>query len=580
LIQYFNVVMDVELKESLSTKIQLELGKNDFGSVLSSIVPEIELIIEKQLKAPKLRNSQEFKERVYNSFFSFFKCFSELKSFLVLIVDDLQWADICSVDLLQYLLENKINGIKILGSYRENEVKSNQPLSMFIFNFTSQIEILHLEPLNLENLNELVSDSLELPKSSTIQISEIIFNKTFGNPYFSKEMLNSFYEEDLIFLKNGIWSWKIEELKKKDLSSNVIDFMIKKLQKEPETIQKILQCASCIGNEFSIEELLWIYEDKEMFARILELVKKGWIVQLNTSNYKFSHDRLQQASYELISEEMKLPFHHIIGMKLLRMFTKKNCVNQKIFVILQHLNKASSLIENKLMLVHLNSIAAKKCLNKCAFKFSFHFSSIAKNFLPKDVWNDFTSDLYLLHANCCHAAGEIQEAKNSFQILLNHLETSGTRVKKLKIFSEYMKVLEISFDFDIVFDCLLEVFDMFEFSKEISKIYHDREKISNYLMDLKSKLDEKTRDVDILSLDSTLSTCFIQELVLLQVILTECHGAVYLSSKTEDIMPILCNVCMFNSNNSSIHLPLFRAWIDIQCACWICNWWKFDFLLF
>jgi predicted ATPase len=537
--------MDVELKESLSTKIQIELGKNDFGSVFSSIVPEIENIIGKQLKAPKLRNSQEFKERVHNSFFLFFKCFSKLKSILVLIVDDLQWADICSVDLMQYLLENKSNGIKILGSYRENEVESNQSLSLFIFNFTSQIEMLHLEPLNLENLNELVSDSLELPKSSTIQISEIIFSKTLGNPYFSKEMLNSLYEENLIFLKNGIWSWKIEELKKKDLSSNVIDFMIKKLQKEPETIQKILQCASCIGNQFSIEELLWIYEDKEIILRMLELVKEGWIIQLDTSNYKFSHDRLQQASYELISEEMKLPLHHIIGMKLLRIFTQKNCVNENIFTILNHLDKASSLVEDKLMLVHLNSIAAKKCLNKCAFKSSFKFSSIAKNFLQKDVWNDFTSDFYLLYANCCHAAGEIQEAKNSFQILLNHLEISGNRVKKLKIYSEYMKVLEISFDFDIVFNFLLEVFDMFEFSKEISKIYKDQEKISNWLMDLKSKLDEKTRDIDILSLDSTLPTCFNQELVLLQVILTECHGAVYLSKKTEDIMPILCNVCKF-----------------------------------
>jgi mannose/fructose/N-acetylgalactosamine-specific phosphotransferase system component IIB len=530
----------------------------EFGSVMSSMVPEINIYLGEQKEVSTLTRMEEVQKRLFDSFITFFSCFT-IKKQLILVIDDLQWADSASLAFLEKLLSIKDDKIFIIGAYRDNEVDENHPLMRIIEKYTN-IKTIHLKPLELEYLNEMIAETLLLPEKEIYELGELIHTKTLGNPFFSREFIMTLYEESLIFMENEKWNWNLETVKNLNFSSNVIDFMVKNLKKESKTMQKVLTLASCLGNKFSTNELslIWNEKDGSLTTALLEPINNGWITQLSSFEYQFCHDRLQQASYELFSEEERKQNHFIIGSALLKSFKDKNILKERIFKVVNHLNNASSIFEDNNELLQLNVKAANHCLQNSAVKSAHEFALIAVSLLEEDHWENNYDNSFLAYSILADTYYRVSDLKKSDETFILILENVKYRIQRLVTYSNYMKMLSLTIQFDKGFYILLDTFKMFEITKEVPNIYTDMKVLMGWIFGLKKKIDDTFAQLGgIENLDQKL-VCDDEEIKIFQKILSEAGDLLYITSKSNPLLTAsvpLVSVHLFLTHGLTDYAP-------------------------
>jgi predicted ATPase/class 3 adenylate cyclase len=462
-----SLIVKLLLKENDQRTTIIELLKlqlQEDGGVISELIPEIEILIGKQKPVQPLDSSEDIQKRFFSTFMKFFSCFAYDHT-LVLGIDDLQWADSGSLLFLKHLIETK-ESIFVIGAYRDNEVDKNHPLTITLENFNSIPNIV-LSTLNIDDLNLMVSNTLKLQVDDTKSLSELIFRKTGGNPFFSREFINTLYEEEQISLKDGKWNWDVSKIEKMNYSSNVIDFMIKNLKKKPQSSQRFLSIASCIGNSFNVDELEVVCDKSiDIQSIVMELLSDGWIIQTSSKEYKFFHDRLQQASYQLNEENDRAKLHSLIGQKMLDKLTESE-IHEHIFSIINHLNNGKSFFENKKELLKLNLIAAQKSMLNCSFPLALKFTTEAKSLLPENSFEvdyEKSRNVYQLHAKACFSNSLHDESESIYNLLLEKVKTS---LEKMKIYSEFIQLCNASSQFNKSFKMICQVLQRFEFTRTI-----------------------------------------------------------------------------------------------------------------
>lgn len=174
-------------------------------------------------------------------------------------------------------------------------------------------------------------------------------SKTAGNPFFVNQFLRNLYAENLITfnLKNHQWQWDINKIQEKNITDNVVELMTNRLKKLPTSTQHVLQLAACIGANFNLSTLSIVCEKPEhvIFSNLVTAVQSELIVPLSELNpdllvheYKFLHDRVQQAAYALIDDCHKKEIHLQIG-RLIWQSTDSETLSENIFEIVDHLNQ-------------------------------------------------------------------------------------------------------------------------------------------------------------------------------------------------------------------------------------------------
>jgi predicted ATPase len=569
------------LKFSICKSILLQISEDDdkiveilkirlsdeIGAFISSLIPEISIYIGEQIGPSVLQRVEENQERLFKTFTTFFECFTDFKK-LVLVIDDLQWADAASLKLLEHLLSLKESKIFILGTYRDNEMDSNHPL-IHMIQQDPNIKMIHLEPLDLQHLNEMISETLELSEQQVYELGDLIHKKTLGNPFFSRELFYSLYVDKMIFFENHKWNWDIQKFNNMNFSSNVIEFMIKNLKKTSKEMQKVLMVASCLGDTFSIEELSLAWNDeKDLNLILLEPTQEGWIVQINSHEYKFFHDRLQQASYELLEPEEKKNLHFVIGTGLLKQFKKKDTIQENIYKLVSHLNVSPDLFDNQNELIQMNIIAAEQCLRNSAFKSAFDFSTFAMNLLKEDHWKsnyDQSFLIYSVHANTCYSVSDLKNAEITFEKLL---EMSNNRTQKLKTYIQYMKMASLTLQFDKGLKLLFEVFEMFEVTEKVPIIHNDFGSLLNFTFELKQKIDEKITEIGGVALIyEKLPTCEDEEMKLFLQIIASAGDVIFTSQNASPLLSpcaTLISVHLYLTNGLTDNAPAgfsIASWI-------------------
>lgn len=441
------------------------LGVN--GQVIVNVIPEVELIIGKQPPIQTL-SPNETMNRFIRVFISFINIFTKEEHPLVIFIDDLQWADKATLKLIEIIMTDvEIKHLFIIGGYQDKEKGYIQPLRTLLEKVKQEglnIETIELNPLTSSNLKHLIVDTLHCSEDVAKPLSEIIYSKTYGNPIFVNEFLKALYEQNVLKYDFNIrsWYWKNEEIDSFKSSDNVIDLMTGKIKKLNEKTKNVLKIAACIGTEFSLENLAIIYEKSksETFKDLLEAVEHGIIIvksdfnpfilgkcqeeirEINSNQFDvqlmFLHERIQQAVSILIPKDAKKGIHFIIG-KLILECTKVEDIQDKVFEIINHLNLAKDIINNKALrikLAQLNLIAAKKAKSSSAYELALEYSKVGISLLSILSWKtsyELTFDLFLERAEGEFLNINYDKAEELFETIFQNARTILDKIKVYKL---------------------------------------------------------------------------------------------------------------------------------------------------
>ena len=446
-----------------SWKYDLLQALGDNGQVIIDVIPELEKIIGKQLPAPELSGIAA-QNRFNLLFQKFIKVFTTQEHPLVIFLDDLQWADSASLKLIHLLMGESENGyLLLIGAYRDNEVFPAHPLIFTlgeIKKLSVIINTIYLSSLNTESINKLVADALNCSLEIAKPLTEIVYLKTKGNPFFATQFLKSLHQDDLIKFDIDTISWvcDISKVRALAITDDVVEFMANQIQKLPNSTQEILKLAACVGNQFDLNTLAVISQKSqtETNAALWKALQEGIILPQNeiykfyigeeksphqqqdslVVNYKFLHDRVQQAAYFLIPKSQKQATHYQLGKLLLDNFSTSER-DDKIFDIVNQLNFGVSLIATqteKSQLARLNLIAGKKAKAATAYSAAFNYFAVGRDLLGIQGW-DFNYRLALaLYEESAETAYLNTDFETAEQLILLVLQQADTLLDKINIY--------------------------------------------------------------------------------------------------------------------------------------------------
>ncbi len=398
------------------------------GLLIVDLVPELKHIIGEQPPVPELplRDAQGRFQLVLRRFIS---VFARPEHPLALFLDDLQWLDVATLDLLEDLLtRTHLKHLLLIGAYRDNEVSSTHPLTrklQVIRQAGAKLQEIVLTPLDREDLGQLLADSLHSEPEQTTPLAQLIHEKTTGNPFFAIQFISTLADEKLLTFDydHGRWFWDLSLIYAKGYTDNVVDLMVGKLNRLSVETQKALRQFACMGNSAEFDMLQMIYAEAidEMHDQLWEAVRACLIFRSETS-YRFLHDRVQEAAYSLIPEDLRAEAHLRIG-TLLAENTPLGKLEDTIFEIVNQLNRGSHLItsvEGRERVAELNLIAARRAKISTAYASALKYLRASSAVLTDATWElnyQLVFSIEYLRAECELLTADYVESENRLSML-------------------------------------------------------------------------------------------------------------------------------------------------------------------
>ena len=421
------------------------LGPN--GQLIVNLVPALELVIGRQPPVPELP-PQEAQNRFQTVFRRFLGVFARKEHPLALFLDDLQWLDTATLDLLEHLVtHSEVRHLLLVGAYRDNEVGPSHPLMRTleaIRNAGARVHEIVLAPLRLDDVGRLVADALHCEPERARPLAELVQEKTAGNPFFAIQLLTALAEEGLLAFDPAVpaWQWDVDRIRAKSYTDNVVDLMAGKLKRFSAITQEALKQLACLGNVAEVSTLALVHGETEeaLHAALWEAVHAG-VVFREDSTYKFLHDRIQQAAYTLISEEHRAEVHLRIGRVLLASMTANELAEHLFDVANQFTRGVARLVdrEEKAQVATIALRAGRKAKASAAFASACTYLAGGMALLDFGDWSsqyDLMFSLRLERAECEFLTGELDTAE---QLIAELLQRGASIVDQAAVY--HLKVL-------------------------------------------------------------------------------------------------------------------------------------------
>ncbi|WP_334403521.1 ATP-binding sensor histidine kinase [Bradyrhizobium sp. AZCC 2289] len=439
------------LVRSLLTESEEELGQwrgalrdalGPNGQLIVNLVPDLELVIGKQPPVGDLP-PQDAQNRFQMVFRRFLGVFARKEHPLALFLDDLQWLDAATLDLLMHLVTHpEVRHLLLVGAYRDNEVGPTHPLLRTLEAIRAVDASVHeivLAPLGLDDLGRLIADALHCEPERERPLAELVQEKTDGNPFFAIQFFTALAEEGLLAFHpvTGAWRWDINRIRAKSYTDNVMDLMAGKLRRFSSATQEALKQLACLGNGAEIATLAMVHGETEeaMHAALWEAVRAGLVFR-EDSAYKFLHDRIQQAAYSLIPDEHRADIHLRIGRVLLASMTVDELA-EHLFDIANQLNRGAARLidrDEKAQVAAIDLRAGRKAKASAAYASARAYLAAGMALLDDRDWGsqyELTFSVWLEHAECEFLSGHLDKAE---QLIVELLQRAAWKVDQAAVY--------------------------------------------------------------------------------------------------------------------------------------------------
>jgi len=435
--------------ERWSTLISEAAGQE--GAVLLEVLPTLKAIIGPQPPVPELQG-KEAQNRFNYVFRNFIKTISRPEHPLILFIDDLQWADTGSLDLLRLLSTDPDNQyLLVICAYRDNEVSPTHPFVLTVKEIEEagvRIERIHTDNLSAAHVTALVAESLDVPLDDARELAQLVHDKTSGNAFFVRQFLRSLFENgQLVYVfDKARWEWDVDAIRALRMTDNVVELLAAKMRKLAPELGGVLKLAACIGDRFDLATLEMASDDPpEVLERLLQdAMIEGLLAPIDDDTLKFTHDRVQQAAYSLIDEADRAALHLQIGRHFLERVSE-DAREERLFDIVNQLNQGVALIGDateRESLAQLNQDAGRKAKESAAYEPAVEYLATGIGLLPETMWNSHYDLALGLHVDAAEAAylgadfdamdGYAEAVFENARSLLDKVATYETRILAFK----------------------------------------------------------------------------------------------------------------------------------------------------
>ncbi len=407
------------------------LGPN--GQLIVNLVPQLELVIGKQPPVQDLP-PKDAQNRFQMVFRRFLGVFAKPEHPLALFLDDLQWLDMATLNLLEHLAtHSELRHLLLIGAYRDNEVGPAHPLLRTLEAIRSagaRVEEIVLAPLGLEDTSRLIADALHCEPERGRPLAQLVQEKTGGNPFFAIQFFTALAEEGLLALDpiTMAWQWNMSRIRAKGITDNVVELMAEKVGRLPRPALRVLKVLACMGTVAQAATLSKFSgaPEEEIHAALPEVVSNG-LALLRDGAYAFVHDRVREAVYALIPDAERAAIHLRIGRALASQTTPAE-FQETIFETVNQLNRGAPLIDStseRIRVAAFNLTAGKRAKASTAYASALTYFTTGRMLLGPDGWAldyGMKFDLELRCAECEFLTGELAGIEQRLSALLEHAE--------------------------------------------------------------------------------------------------------------------------------------------------------------
>lgn len=425
------------------------------GQLLIERVPELAHVLAEQPPLPELP-AVEARDQFESALTGFLLAFATVKHPLVLFLDDLQWIEPASLNFLTQLATNpSASYLLIVGACRDDEVPPADPLALALAELerrSPRPTRLSLAPLQLEHVAAMVADTLGCQVAAGLPLAELIVEKTGGNPFFITQLFDTLHKEGLLRFdsQERRWTWSLGRLQRLGVSDNVVDLMVKKIQRYPQETQRALMLASTLGNTFdldsvsiiidaplrSVAQWLWepardgllLLQDKRPTYNLWAREERKEGPQPAQVLYRFAHDRVQEAARPQISPDQQEALSLRIGQRLLEKLTPEQ-KSERIFELVRYLNLGSGRMasaEERSTYAQLNLLAAQRAKAATAHQAAVSYLQQGIRLLSEEAWDSHSDRMFVLHRElieCEFLCGHLERAEALFGLTAKRAKT-------------------------------------------------------------------------------------------------------------------------------------------------------------
>ncbi|MBA5686843.1 diguanylate cyclase [Rugamonas apoptosis] len=424
---------------------RLRTALGDSLGVLEELIPELALVAGPAEPGAALAPDQA-QARLDRAFHRLVQVFATADHPLVLFLDDLQWADPPTLRLVElFLREREGDHMLLIGACRDNEVPATHPLTGLcerLQRHGARVTRLALAPLAVDDVAQLVADSLHVPADTAAPLARLCHRKTDGNPFFLNQFLHAIHDAGQLRYQpaQDCWRWDLAELEQAAYTDNVVELLVDKIRRLPPPTQQLLQLAAAVGNQFRLDTLAVLVDAAPAQAQhtLWPALQAGLIQPRDLRykyldadapdtdvSYRFLHDRVQQAAYALVPADARAALHLRIG-RLLLGHANERQLDEALFAIVEQYNAGRVLLDDgpeRLLLAQLNCRAGIKARRSAAFQSTLEHMGIGLALLPEQPWQAHGAlwlELQLGAAEAAYLCGQFERAEASYPLLMAH----------------------------------------------------------------------------------------------------------------------------------------------------------------